>query len=233
MKYLSHVFFGKNTGKIFVLVVSLALILLALSVRPNTTKTKQFLSSNPSTKLSSNPVNHIAQAKNTEQEKKLLQQSPPTLSTNFDLPTWISGVFNSENNTNSSMRPIIKNNTLNDNYNINHETNLFPEIAKENNNYKIDLSRPNFEISQTTEYNTTFQAKIEWQPLVPQTIFSDKVTIGSELKLQNLDKNLNVKITDWRILDPETLIIVSRDIFEKLGGNPENQKYLTIQITKI
>lgn len=233
MKYLSHLFFGKNTGKIFVLVFSLALILLALSIRPNTTKTKQYLSSNPSTKLSSNPENHIAQAKNTEQEKKLLQQSPPTLSTSFDLSTWISGVFNSENNTNSSIRPIIKNNTLSDNYNISRETNLLPEITKENNNYKIDLSRPNFEISQTTEYNNTFQAKIEWQPLIPQTILSDKVTIGSELKLQNLDKNLNVKITDWRILDPETLIIVSRDIFEKLGGNPENQKYLTIQITKI
>lgn len=226
IQYLS---LNKRTGKVFVLVCGIAFIIFALSIRSDTAKTKQYLS----TSFSTNPDNRIAQAKNIEQEKKLTQIIQPSSTESFDLINWIGGVFNSASVTTNSTKPVLKANPSN--YNSNEDF-LLPSIAKETNNYTNDINSNNlnFEIAKSTNENISLQATVEWESLLNRnTVLSDKISIGSELELRHLDKSVNIKVTDWRIMNPEISIMVSRDIFEKLGGNPNTQKTLNIQINKI
>jgi hypothetical protein len=239
MKYLNHSSFSKNIGKIFVLAFGLLIILFVFSIRPDTSKTKQYLSSSLSSNSFNNPDNKIAQAKNIDQERKVVQQNT-TSSNNFDLFGWVGGIFNSENNSNSSnilSKNQVKNNSLNNFYGDSGDTRYnnitFPEITKDENNYKIESIASSFENSKIVTDNS-FEGKIEWEGMLyPETVLSNKIAIGSQLTLKHLDKSLNIKITDWRIMDPEISIIVSRDIFEKLGGDANTQKSLNIQINKM
>ena len=77
----------------------------------------------------------------------------------------------------------------------------------------------------------TVKGKIRWEDTDQFKVLSDRFAINSLVNVKVGNKLTNLEVDNWRILDSEVAMIVNKQIFKELGGNPLKQQEIEATIT--
>jgi hypothetical protein len=73
--------------------------------------------------------------------------------------------------------------------------------------------------------------KVIWDENVRTGIATDKFPLGSSVKVNYNKKDSFLVVGDTRVLASDTVLVVNRDTFIKLGGNPDKENKVTVTIS--
>ena len=76
-----------------------------------------------------------------------------------------------------------------------------------------------------------FTGKAIWDGATKSQVTTDKFSLGKSIKVSNGDTSLNLVVGDVRVLGTDTILVLNKDTFEKLGG--DTQKEDTIEVSVI
>lgn len=73
--------------------------------------------------------------------------------------------------------------------------------------------------------------KVIWDENVRTGIATDKFPLGSSVKVNYNKKDSFLVVGDTRVLASDTVLVVNRDVFVKLGGNPNKENKVTVTVS--
>lgn len=73
--------------------------------------------------------------------------------------------------------------------------------------------------------------KVIWDKNVRTGIATDKFPLGSSVKVNYNKKDSFLVVGDTRVLASDTVLVVNRDTFIKLGGNPDEENKITVTVS--
>lgn len=73
--------------------------------------------------------------------------------------------------------------------------------------------------------------KVIWDENVRTGIATDKFPLGSSVKVNYNKKDSFLVVGDTRVLASDTVLVVNRDVFVKLGGNPDKENKVTVTVS--
>jgi hypothetical protein len=72
--------------------------------------------------------------------------------------------------------------------------------------------------------------KVKWEAGTKASVTSDKFPVGSGIKVFYGDNAVDLVVNKSRVLVPGTVLVVDQDTFVQLGGNPETQSTINVEI---
>lgn len=90
-----------------------------------------------------------------------------------------------------------------------------------------------FETKATNTDNTgkIYTGKAIWDVNATSQVSTDKFNLGQSIKVTNGTISQNLVVGDVRVLASDTLLVLNKDTFQKLGGDP--QKDTSIDVTVV
>lgn len=89
-------------------------------------------------------------------------------------------------------------------------------------------------IENKAEKNSKKSEEIQGMALLQtqnNSLTTDKYNLATSLKVTHEDNSLSLVVNDTKsVLDPEAVITVNQETFEKLGGNPETQDKIPVTV---
>ena len=73
------------------------------------------------------------------------------------------------------------------------------------------------------------KGRVIWEDNAKFKVISDKFPKGSGIQVKYNDKTYPLVIEDSRILSSDTILVVNKDTFIKLGGNPETSSSIEVE----
>ena len=73
--------------------------------------------------------------------------------------------------------------------------------------------------------------KVIWDENARSAISTDKFPLGSSIKVNYNQKDVYLVVGDTRVLSSDTILVVNRETFVKLGGNPEKENKINVNIS--
>lgn len=73
--------------------------------------------------------------------------------------------------------------------------------------------------------------KVIWDENARSAISTDKFPLGSSIKVNYNQKDVYLVVGDTRVLSSDTVLVVNRETFVKLGGNPEKENKINVNIS--
>ncbi len=73
--------------------------------------------------------------------------------------------------------------------------------------------------------------KVIWDENARSAISTDKFPLGSSIKVNYNKKDIYLVVGDTRVLSSDTVLVVNRETFVKLGGNPEKENKINVNIS--
>jgi len=83
----------------------------------------------------------------------------------------------------------------------------------------------------TTSQPKTLKGNVVWEDKIKSKVISDKFPKGSGIIVNNSGKNTALVVEDSRILSADTILVVDKDTFIKIGGNPETSLTIEIEVS--
>lgn len=85
--------------------------------------------------------------------------------------------------------------------------------------------------TDTTSLPKTLKGNVVWEDKIKSKVISDKFPKGSGITVNNNGKSIPLVVEDSRILSTDTILVVDKDTFIKIGGNPETSLAIEIEVT--
>lgn len=73
--------------------------------------------------------------------------------------------------------------------------------------------------------------KVIWDENARSAVSTDKFPLGSSIKVNYNQKDIYLVVGDTRVLSSDTVLVVNRETFVKLGGNPEKENKINVNIS--
>jgi len=73
--------------------------------------------------------------------------------------------------------------------------------------------------------------KVIWDENARTGIATDKFPLGSSIKVNYNKKDVFLVVGDTRVLASDTVLVVNREAFVKLGGNPDKENKITVTVS--
>ncbi len=90
----------------------------------------------------------------------------------------------------------------------------------------IDKVKDGFKNIEKIKYS----GKIAWADNLKSNVYTDKYSSGSSLKITINNKSYIKNVDEKIIMNDDNLLLVSKDIFTELGGDPKSQKSIIATI---
>lgn len=103
-----------------------------------------------------------------------------------------------------------------------------PEQVKTTLGIKSDFNKLSENIIQKNKL--AFEGKISWDDTLSNSVASDKFGVGSNIKISYKDKTTLKIIAKQRILGEDNILLVDKETFVELGGDPKTQKSILANI---
>lgn len=75
-----------------------------------------------------------------------------------------------------------------------------------------------------------YEGKIAWADNLKNNVYADKFNAGSSVKITFKDKSFIKNIDEKSILSDDSLLLVSKAVFEEIGGDSKTQKTINVII---
>lgn len=85
-------------------------------------------------------------------------------------------------------------------------------------------------VSENTPTSKVFKGRVIWEDNAKFSVISDKFPKGSGVQVKFNNKTYPIVIEDIRILSSDTVLVVNKDTFLKLGGNPEVDSSIEVEV---
>jgi hypothetical protein len=85
--------------------------------------------------------------------------------------------------------------------------------------------------TDTASIPKTLKGNVVWEDKVKSKVISDKYPKGSGIIVNYNGKSIPLVVDDSRILSTDTILVVDKDTFIKIGGNPETTLTIEIEVT--
>lgn len=72
------------------------------------------------------------------------------------------------------------------------------------------------------------KGKVIWDKNAKTAVATDKFNLGTSITVSYKEKNLSLVVGDNRVLSADTVLVVDKETFIKLGGNPEIENSLEV-----
>jgi hypothetical protein len=73
--------------------------------------------------------------------------------------------------------------------------------------------------------------RVIWDENARSAIATDKFPLGSSIKVSYESKDVYLVVGDARVLSSDTVLVVNRDTFIKIGGDPTKENKINVQIS--
>lgn len=84
------------------------------------------------------------------------------------------------------------------------------------------------EIRTIEEEKPIVRGKVVWDKNAKTAVATDKFSLGTSVVVSHKEKNLSLVVGDNRVLSADTVLVVDKETFIKLGGNPEIENSLEV-----
>jgi hypothetical protein len=85
--------------------------------------------------------------------------------------------------------------------------------------------------ADTTSSPKTLKGNVVWEDKIKSKVISDKFPKGAGIIVNYDGKSIPLVVDDSRILSSDTVLVVDKDTFIKIGGNPETSLTIEIEAT--
>jgi hypothetical protein len=85
-------------------------------------------------------------------------------------------------------------------------------------------------VDNTSTRGKVYQGKAIWDENSKSQVITDKFSLGKSIKINSKDKSLDLIVGDVRVLGEDTLVVLNRDTFILLGGNPDTQNNIDVSV---
>jgi hypothetical protein len=75
-----------------------------------------------------------------------------------------------------------------------------------------------------------YKGKAIWDENSKSQVITDKFSMGKSIKVSSNDNTLNLIVGDVRVLGEATLLVLNRDTFVLLGGDPDVQDSMDVSV---
>jgi hypothetical protein len=75
-----------------------------------------------------------------------------------------------------------------------------------------------------------YEGKISWADNLKSSVYADKFNVGSSIKITQNNKSYIKNVDEKIIMSDDNLLLVSKEVFAEVGGNPASQKSLNVVI---
>jgi hypothetical protein len=75
-----------------------------------------------------------------------------------------------------------------------------------------------------------YEGKISWGENLKSNVYTDKFNANSSVKITHDNKSFIKNIDEKAIMSDENLLLVSKDVFTEIGGDPKIQKSINVVI---
>jgi hypothetical protein len=75
-----------------------------------------------------------------------------------------------------------------------------------------------------------YEGKVSWGENLKNNVYADKFNGGSSVKITHDNKSFIKDIDEKIIMSDDNLLLVSKSVFEEIGGNPKTQKSINIVV---
>jgi hypothetical protein len=75
-----------------------------------------------------------------------------------------------------------------------------------------------------------YEGKISWGENLKSNVYTDKFNANSSVKITYDNKSFIKNIDEKAIMSDENLLLVSKDVFTEIGGDPKIQKSINVVI---
>jgi hypothetical protein len=79
--------------------------------------------------------------------------------------------------------------------------------------------------------NSIISGKAIWDENAKSPVSSDKFSLGASIKVSSGNKSTSLVVGDIRVLSPDTLMVVDKSTYIKLGGDPTSDRPLDVSAT--
>lgn len=85
-------------------------------------------------------------------------------------------------------------------------------------------------IDKNSSKPKTLQGKAIWDENSKSQVSTDKFNLGSGIKVSTKSNSLDLVVGDVRVLSLDTLLVLNKDTYIKLGGNPTTDKSIDVTV---
>jgi hypothetical protein len=102
--------------------------------------------------------------------------------------------------------------------------------AKKSPAEKISSGVMETKLTEKKKTSEVTEGLVSWDEKLQNIAISDKFTLGSSVKIIYQTNQVDLVIGDSKSLEPDTILVLDKASFIKLGGNPETQKSLKVSV---
>jgi hypothetical protein len=73
-----------------------------------------------------------------------------------------------------------------------------------------------------------YEGKVSWAENLKSNLYTDKFNPGSSVKITQNNKSYIKNVDEKSIMTDDNLLLVSRDVFTEIGGDPKSQKSINV-----
>ncbi len=84
--------------------------------------------------------------------------------------------------------------------------------------------------ADTAEASKVFKGRVIWEDNAKWKVVSDKFPKGSGIEVKFNGKAFPLVVEETRILSSDTTLVVNKETFIKLGGDPETSSYIEVEV---
>jgi hypothetical protein len=77
----------------------------------------------------------------------------------------------------------------------------------------------------------TLQGKAIWDENAKSAVSTDKFNLGTSIKVTTPSSSMGLVVGDVRVLSLDTLLVLNKETYTKLGGNPASDKSIDVTVT--
>ncbi|MEM1312607.1 MAG: hypothetical protein AAGF07_04045 [Patescibacteria group bacterium] len=78
----------------------------------------------------------------------------------------------------------------------------------------------------------SMKGKVIWDENAKSPVVTDKFSLGQSLKVNTGSSSYSLIVSDVRVLSENTLLVLDKNTFIELGGNPSMQDSMTVSVKK-
>jgi hypothetical protein len=73
-----------------------------------------------------------------------------------------------------------------------------------------------------------YEGKVSWADNLKNSVYTDKFNVGSSIKITINNKSYIKNIDEKIIMTDDNLLLVNKDVFMEIGGDPKSQKSINV-----
>lgn len=75
-----------------------------------------------------------------------------------------------------------------------------------------------------------YEGKVSWAENLKSNVYGDKFNVGSSIKITQNNKSYIKNVDEKSIMSDDNLLLVSKQVFAEIGGDPATQKSLNVVV---